>query len=143
MNACRLGVTATFVRGMPNFVTEPRMAPVAGDVAVYHSLPWGLRGPLGERVTAGHFVDIAETMAVKRQALACHASQKEWLDTSQGLDSYLETMEEMARRAGKMSGRFEVAEGWRRHLHLGFCAEGADPLREALGDGRVIVAEES
>jgi hypothetical protein len=32
-----------------------------------------------------------------------------------------------------MSGRCEFAEGWRRHLHLGFCAAEADPLRAALG----------
>jgi hypothetical protein len=31
-----------------------------------------------------------------------------------------------------MSGRFEYAEGWRRHLHLGFCAADADPLSAAL-----------
>ena len=26
-----------------------------------------------------------------------------------------------------------LAEGWRRHLHYGFSAADADPLREALG----------
>ena len=40
----------------------------------------------------------------------------------------------MTAEVGRMSGRFRYAEGWRRHLHLGFCAPGADPLREALGD---------
>jgi hypothetical protein len=33
-----------------------------------------------------------------------------------------------------MSGRFAYAEGWTRHLHLGYCAEDADPLLEALPD---------
>ena len=32
-----------------------------------------------------------------------------------------------------MSGRFEHAEGWRRHLHWGFCGADDDPLRAALG----------
>ncbi len=50
-------------------------------------------------------------------------------------------MEDMAREVGRWSGRFEAAEGWRRHSHLGFCAEGADPLKEALGDGVWIDAE--
>jgi hypothetical protein len=31
-----------------------------------------------------------------------------------------------------MSGRFEFAEGWRKHLHAGLCAPAADPLRTAL-----------
>jgi N-acetylglucosamine malate deacetylase 1 len=35
---------------------------------------------------------------------------------------------------GAMSGRFEYAEGWRRHLHLGFCSELADPLPAVLGE---------
>jgi len=40
----------------------------------------------------------------------------------------------MAREVGRMSGVFEYAEGWRRHLHLGFCGEDADPLGAALGE---------
>src|SRR5690606_17032221 len=96
MNAARLGVTAAFARGFPNFETEPKRDPVAGPVAVYHALPWGLRGPLREPVAPDFFVDIASSIDVKRRALACHASQKEWLDRTQGLDRYLHTMEESA-----------------------------------------------
>ncbi len=137
MNACRLAVTAAFTRGMPNYRTDPAVAPVDSDVTVYHALPWGLRGPLGERIVATQYVDIESALARKREALACHTSQKEWLDQTQGLDSYLDTMEAMSREVGEMSGKFEVAEGWRRHLHLGFCGPDDDPLTDALGD-RVI-----
>ena len=133
-NACRLAVSAAFTRGMPNFRTDPPQNPSSNDVTVYHALPWGLKGPLGERIRASQYVDIARTLDQKRNALACHKSQKEWLDKTQGLDSYLTTMEEMSRQVGVKSDRFEIAEGWRRHLHLGFCAEDADPLSEALGD---------
>jgi hypothetical protein len=44
----------------------------------------------------------------------------------------------MSRAVGRLSGRFEHAEGWRRHLHLGFSSRETDPLREALGDGCVV-----
>jgi len=71
--------------------------------------------------------------ALKRQALACHRSQKEWLDVSQGMDSYLQTMDDMSLAVGRMSRRFRHAEGWRRHSHLGFAPEAADPLGETLG----------
>ncbi len=138
MNASRLAVTAAFCRGMRNFATNPPRPPVTGDVTLYHALPWGLRDSLRRVVRAGQFVDIMPVLAKKRSALACHKSQKEWLDTSQGLDSYLTTMEDMSRHVGVMSGRFEYAEGWRRHLHLGFCAEDADPLADLLGDACVI-----
>lgn len=143
MNSSRLGVTAAFTRGMPNYQTDPPRDPVSGETTVYHALPWGLRGPLGERITATRYVDIGDTLATKRDALACHASQKEWLDQSQGLDSYLTTMEEMSAAVGAMSGRFEYAEGWRKHLHLGFCAPEADPLRDALSNHIYITDEET
>jgi hypothetical protein len=50
------------------------------------------------------------------------------------MDSYIATMEEFARTLGSMSKRFTFAEGWRRHLHYGFCEQDADPLRDALKD---------
>lgn len=142
MNACRLAVTAAFTRGMPNYETDPRVKPAEGNVAVYHALPWGLRGPLGERIRARQYVDIGAVLETKRAALACHQSQKEWLDRTQGLDSYLDTMKTMSREVGAMSGRFEYAEGWRRHLHLGFCGPEDDPLTEALGKHIINVEED-
>ncbi|GMU94134.1 MAG: hypothetical protein AMXMBFR4_31920 [Candidatus Hydrogenedentota bacterium] len=133
MNASRIAVTAAFCRGMRNFLTQPPRPPIGDEITLYHALPWGLRDPLRRVVRAGQYVDIGSVLDAKRDALAAHKSQKVWLDASQGLDSYLTTMEELARRVGRMSGRFEYAEGWRRHLHLGFCAEDADPLTAILG----------
>ena len=68
----------------------------------------------------------------KRTALAAHVSQKAWLDTSQGMDSYLHAMDEMSIAVGKLSRRFQHAEGWRRHLHLGFSSTEIDPLADVL-----------
>lgn len=132
-NACRLAVSAAFVRGMPNFPTDPPRPHVAGEVTVYHAQPHGNCDPLGHRVTPSLFVDISDVIEQKAAMLACHASQKAWLDATQGLDSYLQAMKDLSAEVGQMSGRFRYAEGWRRHLHLGFCAPDADPLREALG----------
>ena len=42
-------------------------------------------------------------------------------------------MEDIALAVGRMSKRFRLAEGWRRHLHQGFSASDSDPLAEALG----------
>lgn len=133
-NACRLAVTAAFARGMPNFSTDPSRPPVDQPVTIYHAQPHGNRDPLGQPVCPSLFVDVSSQLDRKAAALACHASQKQWLDSSQGIDSYIETMKALNREVGQMSGRFEFAEGWRKHLHLGFCAESADPLREALGE---------
>ena len=133
MNTCRLAVTAAFARGMPNFRTSPARRAVAGDVTIYHAMPHGLRDGLRRRIVPGAFVNTTAVHATKRAALAAHASQKSWLDASQGMDSYLLAMDEMSMAVGKMSGGFRHAEGWRRHLHLGFSATDGDPLADALG----------
>ena len=108
------------------------------DVTVYHAMPHGLRDGLRRRVVPGAFVNTGAVHERKLAALAAHRSQQGWLDASQGLNSYLQTMDDMSREVGKMSRKFQHAEGWRRHLHLGFCAENADPLREALRNDFLI-----
>ena len=59
---------------------------------------------------------------------------RDWLDRSQGLDSYLVTMKDLCQQVGDMSGRCEYAEGWRQHSHLGFGPAGFNPLLDALGE---------
>ena len=80
-------------------------------------------------------------LETKRQALAAHRRQKEWLDVSQGMDSYLKSMEEMSLAIGRASGEFQHAEGWRRHSHLGFSDEEIDPLKHALGQTALANAD--
>jgi len=134
MNAARLAVTAAFCRGMRNFATDPPAPPVETELAVYHAMPYGLTGPLRELIAPHFFVNITDVLADKRRMLACHRSQKEWLDVSQGLDSYLRAMEEQSAAVGRMLGKFAFAEGWRRRMHLGFGGEGFDPLKDALAE---------
>lgn len=131
-NTSRLAVTAAFARGMPNFKTTPQRQAIADEVTVYHSMPHGLRDSLRRRIIPGAFVNTSSVYPTKREALARHQSQQNWLEASQGLNSYLRTMETMSRAVGYQSKRFKHAEGWRRHLHLGFSAKAIDPLRDAL-----------
>jgi LmbE family N-acetylglucosaminyl deacetylase len=88
---------------------------------------------LRRRIVPGAFVDTTSVQERKLAALSCHESQHGWLQASQGMNSYLRVMENMARSLGRMSRRFRHAEGWRRHSPMGFCAPEADPLRAALG----------
>jgi LmbE family N-acetylglucosaminyl deacetylase len=131
-NTARLVVSAAFSRAMANFPVRGGVPIYEKPVAVYHALPHGLKGPLRETLHADFFVDIAPVLSRKRAMLACHASQKEWLDRTQGMDAYLEEMERMSRDVGRMSGKYEFAEGWRRHSHLGFAPEDFDPLADFL-----------
>ena len=137
MNACRLVVTAAFAREMPNFATLPPEPHYLGDTVIYHAMPAGLATGLRQPVEPELFVDIGTTLTRKRAMLAKHASQQEWLNVSQGMEAYLNKMEDFSRQVGRLSGRFAVAEGWRRHLHLGYASEDADPIGDLLG-GRVM-----
>jgi N-acetylglucosamine malate deacetylase 1 len=132
-NTSRLAVTAAFARGMPNFRSVPARKPVDCDLALYHGMPHGLRDQLRQRIVPELFVNTESVHGRKREALAAHNSQKAWLDATQGMDSYLQVMDEMSLELGRMSGGFHHAEGWRRHLHYGFSAQDEDPLSEVLG----------
>ena len=138
MITCRLAVTAAFTRGMPNFKTTPSRSAADYETTVYHGMPHGLCDQLRRRIIAGLYVNTASVHETKHQALAAHRSQQNWLDASQGMNSYLQAMEDASLEVGKLSKRFKHAEGWRRHLHYGFCNEKADPLRQALKSNCVL-----
>lgn len=136
-NTCRLAVTGTFSRGMPNFPVEPACAATNHQTTIYHAQPYSHRDPLGHLVTPQYFVDVTDCVERKVKMLSRHQSQKRWLDESQGLDSYLQTLRALDLEAGKMSGCFDYAEGWRRHLHLGFCGPNDCPMSEDLPSHKV------
>jgi LmbE family N-acetylglucosaminyl deacetylase len=133
-NTCRVTLTAAFTRGMPNFICDPPRPFASFPVTIYHAQPYPNRDPLGQIVRPQLAVDVSGLLNRKRAMLACHASQKRWLDESQGVDSYLDAQDAMAAEVGAMTGRFSHAEGFRKHLHIGYCEPEDDPLSEALGD---------
>ena len=132
MNTARIAVTAAFCRGMPNYHSEPPEPPVQQNVVLYHALPYGLTDGLRRRIEPDFYTNITSVIDQKEAMLACHESQKNWLDQSQGLNAYVITMREMSAEVGTMSGHYRFAEGWRRHSHLGYCSRDADPLQECL-----------
>ncbi len=132
MNSARVGVTAGFCRGMPNYQTDPPCEPTYQDIVLYHALPYGLQDGMRRTIQPDFYVDISTVLTEKETALACHESQKRWLDESQGLNSYLITMKEMSAAVGAMSGSYSYAEGWRRHAHLGYSTQEYDPLEKLL-----------
>jgi len=139
-NTCRLAVTAAFARGMPNFETSPTKPAGNYECTIYHALPHTLRDNLRGKIIPGAFVNITAVQMKKLEALKAHKSQQNWLDVSQNLNSYLQTMEDISLNVGTMSKKFKYAEGWRRHLHYGFCAEDADPLKD-LGEDYLVNKE--
>jgi len=96
-----------------------------------------LKDALRRPVIAGSFVNTGSVQEIKLEALKAHQSQQNWLDISQKLNSYLQAMEDISLKVGKMSNVFTYAEGWRRHLHYGFCGPDDDPLKD-LGNNYLI-----
>jgi LmbE family N-acetylglucosaminyl deacetylase len=132
MITARLAVTAAFCRSMKNYPSIPELPPIEKDLMLYHAMPAGLTDGMRRRIVPELYVDVGEVMDGKERMLACHESQKSWLDKSQGMDSYLHSMREMTKEVGGMSGKYCYAEGWRRHSHLGYSSRDGDPLRDLL-----------
>jgi len=135
-NACRLTVTACFCRGMRNWISDPALPPTPQDIYLYHANPHSNRDPLRNPIIPTHYVDITAKIDLKEQMLRCHATQKEWLDVSQGMDSYLAAMRDICAELGALAPHVvPYAEGFRQHLHVGMSAEDGDPLADVLAAG--------
>jgi N-acetylglucosamine malate deacetylase 1 len=134
MNTARIAVTAVFARSMPNFTTIPHEETILKDVALYHALPYGLHDGLGNKITPHFYIDVSTVMHEKNTLLSYHRSQRNWLDDSQKLDSYLQTMRDMSAQVGKDSGKFSFAEGWIHHNPLGYSEADFKPLESLMQD---------
>lgn len=133
MQTCRLVLTAAFARGAPNYPSEPPCPAWDGDLAIYHAQPHGNRNPLGQFVSPQIAIAIDQVIDRKMEMLQQHQSQQAWLQASQGLNSYCQTMLDLGNElAQRMKLKCRYAEGWRRHLHLGYASTDIDPLSEAL-----------
>ncbi len=77
------------------------------------------------------FVDVRSMIDRKREMLACHASQRNWLRRQHGIDEYLDMMLRWTREVGARCG-VEYAEGFR--LYPGHPYPQSPLLQDLLGD---------
>ena len=144
-NTARLVVTACFSRAMRHFRSIPPRDACEQDVCLYHAQPHLNRDGMRQLVVPSLFVNVTDEVDTKRTMLGCHESQRQWLDETQGLDDYLESMRHSAAEVAQMSGQtgWEYAEGFRQHSHIGFSAIDRDLLTEVLGDQLVYRSPEA
>lgn len=135
-NTARLVVTACFSRSMRHFHSLPPREATSQDVYLYHAQPHLNRDGMRQLVLPTLMVDITSVMETKLEMSGCHESQRQWLDETQGLDDYLESMRQASAEVAGMSeqANWKYAEGFRQHSHVGFSAEDHDPLAEVLGE---------
>lgn len=113
----RLVRDACFNASVPNYHTgqwEPA-EPTARMPYLYYVDPLEGVDHFGRPVPPQFYVDVTETFALKRDMLACHKSQREWLQAQHGVDEYLDSQARWGRQRGQEAG-VEYAEAFRQHL---------------------------
>ncbi len=107
---------ACFAASAPNYATGIAESAPALD-AIPHLYFMDSLGGVdreGRAQLADFFVNVESEIEVKREMLACHASQRNWLRRQHGIDEYLEAMMQWTRTMGERSG-VRFAEGFRRY----------------------------
>jgi len=120
----RLCQTACFGASAPNFRTGARRpSPAVRSIPhLYYAQPYRDRNLLGEEILPRQVVDISATLERKEKMLACHESQRAWLQFQQALRDIDDPLRQMAARAGELAG-FKWGEGFRQHLGAAFPQE--------------------
>jgi LmbE family N-acetylglucosaminyl deacetylase len=129
----RLCQTACFGSSAPNFRTGARRpSPSVRTIPhLYYAQPYRDRDLLGDEILPRLVVDISATLERKEKALACHESQRAWLQFQQALRDLDDPLRQMAARAGELGG-FTWGEGFRQHLGAAFPQENL--LASLLGE---------
>lgn len=126
----RLVRMACFAAGVPLY-PAPTPATTGGVPALYYADPLEGKDKFGRAVGADFYVEVTSVFDLRQAALACHASQRDWLRSHHGVDNYLVANEASARAIGERCGA-RYAEGFRQHLGHGYIQQ--DLLGCALGD---------
>ena len=123
---------ACFAASAPNYDTGRRpSAKSTEDIPhLYYAAPAAGIDIFGEPAPLSVFVDTSDVIELKAEMLACHESQRIWLQQQHGMDHYVEEMRRWSAEMGKRIG-VAHAEGFRQHL--GHPYPQSDLLAELLG----------
>jgi LmbE family N-acetylglucosaminyl deacetylase len=105
---------AVFNASLPNYATPGGEKPGSGVPYLYYADPIEGKDLFGNRAPVSCVVDISGVIDRKADALAQHASQREWLRAQHGMDDYIEHMKSWAARRGELIG-VAYAEGFCQH----------------------------
>ncbi len=107
---------ACFAASCPNYVTrqwDPAL-PLGRIPHLYFVQPVEGRDREGRAVPVDFCVDVTRVFETKRQMLACHASQRDWLLRQHGIDEYLAMQERWGATVGATAGVLQ-AEAFRQY----------------------------
>lgn len=121
---------AAFCAPVPNYTTGT--APPLEEIPhVYFMDPDEGVDREGRVVTPGFVVDVSGVMDIKREMLACHETQRRWLQQHHHMDNYLDEMAKWTKARGALAGK-EYGEGFRQYRCHPYPR--TPVLQELLGD---------
>lgn len=103
---------ACFAAPAPNYAAAGE--PLAGIPHLYYMDPIEGKDREGNPIAPEFLIDVSRVFDRKREMLACHASQRDWLRHHHGTDDYLLQMERWTRERGQLAG-VPYAEGFRQY----------------------------
>jgi LmbE family N-acetylglucosaminyl deacetylase len=103
---------ACFAAPAPNYAAPG--TPLAGIPHLYYMDPIEGKDREGNPIAPEFLIDVTRAFERKREMLACHASQRDWLRHHHGTDDYLLQMERWTRERGQLAG-VAYAEGFRQY----------------------------
>ncbi len=108
---------ACFTAPIPNYATRQwgPAPPLPRIPHLYYVDPLEGADRDGNPLPAGFHVDVTRVFETKRQMLACHASQRNWLLRQHGIDEYLDSQAKWSAHRGQEIG-VAHAEGFRQYL---------------------------
>ena len=126
----KLAMTACFCCGVPNIKIEGvgTYEPVP---SLFYMDPVSCIDIFGNEILPGMVVNITDVYEKKREMLACHESQRNWLLQHHGMDEYLDSMQKTSARRGTLI-KSPYGEGFRQHLGDPFPQDNI--LKTELGD---------
>jgi len=109
--------TACFSAGIKNLEIEE--APYEPVPYLYYCDPLEGKDKFGISIKPSIYVNISNEIELKKEMLACHKSQRNWLREHHKMDEYIDSMVRFAKQRGKEANT-AYAEGFRQHLGHGF-----------------------
>lgn len=110
---------ACFAAPIPNYLSRHDYPPVARIPHLYYCDPLEGKDIFGSPVPPGFCIDISGVIEAKTAALACHRSQRNWLQKHHGVDNYLDSMKAWSATQGARINAL-YAEGFRQHMGHSF-----------------------
>lgn len=112
--ASKVAQAACFAAGVPNVETNGIKALDYIPHLYYVDAVDGI-DRFGKEINPSILVDIGTVIDIKEKMLSCHKSQRQWLLDHNGIDEYVISMKDFAKKRGKLIN-CAYAEGFRQHL---------------------------